>query len=72
MHGEIHITIFANDNTPYTSTKTIDDVIESLEQASMSLFNWFELKLLKGNADNFHFLTSTNHKKQWMWKTSMS
>ena len=39
MHGEIHITIFADDNTPCTSTKTIDDVIESLEQASMSLFN---------------------------------
>ena len=72
MHGEIHTAIFAHDNTPYTSTKTIDDVIESLEQASMSLFNWFELKLLKGNADNCHFLTSTNHKKQWMWKTSRS
>ena len=39
MHGEIHTAIFAHDNTPYTSTKTIDDVIESLEQASMSLFN---------------------------------
>ena len=46
---------------PYTSAKNIDDVIESLEQPSVSLFKWFELNLLKGNADKFHFLTSTDH-----------
>ena len=43
----------------HTSTKNTD-AIESLEQASISLFKWFELNLLKGNADKCHFLTSTD------------
>ena len=41
----------------YTSAKNIEDVMESVEQDLVSLFQWFELKLLKGNAYKFHFLT---------------
>ena len=72
MNGDIDITSFPDDNTPYTSAKNVDDVTESLEQTSMSLFKWFELNPLKVNAYNFDFLTSTDqevslklyHKKQ--------
>ena len=46
MHGDIDIANLADDNTPYTSATNIDD-IESLEQASVSLFKWFELNLLR-------------------------
>ena len=46
---------------PYTSAKNIDDVIESLKQPSVSPFKWLKLNLLKGNANKFHFLTSTDH-----------
>ena len=51
MHGDINIANFADDNMPYTSAKNINDIKESLEQASMSIFKWFELNLLKINAD---------------------
>ena len=51
---------FADDNTPYLSAKNVEDVIESLERASVSLFRWFENNLLKGNADKCHFLVSTS------------
>ena len=50
MHGDIDIANFADDNMPYTSAKNTD-VIELLQQASVSLFRWFELNLLKGNAN---------------------
>ena len=50
MHGDIDIANFADDNMPYTSAKNTD-VIESLQQASVSLFRWFELNLLKGNVN---------------------
>ena len=40
--------------------KNVEDVIESLERASVSLVRWFENNLLKGNADKFHFLVSTS------------
>ena len=60
MHGDIDTANFADDNTYYTTAKNIDDVIKSLEQVSASLFKWFELNLLKGNAGKCHFLTSTD------------
>lgn len=41
MHGDTDIANFADDNTPYTSAKNINDVIESLEQASLPPFKWF-------------------------------
>ena len=52
IHSDIDI---ADDNTPYHSAKNVEDVIESLERASVSLFRWFENNLLKGNADKYHF-----------------
>ena len=51
---------FADDNTPYLSAKNVDDVIESLERASVSLFRCFENNVLKGNVDKCHFLVSTS------------
>lgn len=50
MHGDTDIANFADEKTPCTSAKNTD-VIELLEQASVSLFKWFELNLLKSNAN---------------------
>ena len=49
-----------DDNTLYLSAKNVEDVIESLERASVSLVRWFENNLLKGNAGKCHFLVSTS------------
>ena len=62
IHSDIDIAKFADDNTPYLSAKNVEDVIESLEGASVSLFKWFENNLLKGNADKCHFLVSSSQK----------
>ena len=65
IHSDIDIANFADDNIfaynifAYLSAKNIEDVIESLERASVSLFRWFENNLLKGNDDKCHFLVST-------------
>ena len=45
MHEDIDIANSPDDNTPYTFAKNIVDVIESLKQASVSLFKSFELNL---------------------------
>ena len=63
IHRDIDIANFADDNTPYLSAENIEnieDVIESLERASVSLFRWFENNLFKGNTDKCHFLVSTS------------
>ena len=60
IHSDIDIANFADDNTPYLSAENVEDVIESIERASVSLFRWFENNLLKGNADKCHFLVSTS------------
>ena len=53
---------FTDDNTPFTSANNIDDLIDSLEKASSSLFKWFKDNLFKGNPDKCHLLVSTNEK----------
>ena len=60
IHSDIDIANFADDNTPYLSAKNVEDVIESLERASVSLFRWLENNLLKGNVDKCHFFVSTS------------
>ena len=41
IHSDNDIANFTDDNTPYLSAKNLEDVIESLERASVSLFRWF-------------------------------
>ena len=62
INSDIDIANFADANTPYLSAKNVEDVIESLDRASVSLSRWFENNLLKGNADKCHFLVSTSQK----------
>ena len=60
VHIVIDIANFADDNTTYLAVKNVENVIESLEQASAFLFRWYENNLLKGNADKCNFLVSTS------------
>ena len=39
---DVDIANFADDNTPFTSANNTDDLIDSLEKASSSLFKWFK------------------------------
>ena len=48
IHNYIDIANFEDDNTPYLSAENVENVMESLERASVSLFRWFENNLLKG------------------------
>ena len=53
---------FANDNTLYATANDIDSLVASLEEASKSLFTWFDNNLMKSNADKCRLLVSSNEK----------
>ena len=53
---------YADDNMPHATANDIDSLIASLEEASKSLFTWFDNNLMKSNADNCHLLVSSNEK----------
>lgn len=53
---------FSNNHTPYVYWFRCIQVIESLEQTSVSLFQWFEKNLVKGKADKCNFLASSSEK----------
>ena len=53
---------YVNANTPYATANDIDSLIASLEEASKSLFTWFDNNLMKSNADKCHLLVSSNEK----------
>ena len=51
---------YADDNAPYVSADTIDEVIERLETASGKLFKWFTDNRMKANQDKYHLIISKN------------
>ena len=55
--GEIDFASYADDNTPFVSGNRLDDVLDSLENASLKLFDWFSYNQMKPNPDKCHLLT---------------
>ena len=55
--NETDFAIYANDNTPYRTANTIDEVIQSLEHDSMMLFEWFSDNQMKANICQCHLIT---------------
>ena len=49
---------YADDNTPSLSSDRLDDVLNSLENASLKTFEWFSNNPMKANPDKRHLLTS--------------
>ena len=47
------------DNTPYRTANIIDEVIQSLEHASMMLFKWFSDNQKKANISKYYLLVNT-------------
>ena len=62
--NNIEFASYADDNTPYVSGETIDDVIHHLEITSISLFKWFSNNQMKVNPEKCHFLLSTKALKE--------
>ena len=51
-----------DENTPCATANDIDSLIALLEEASKSLFTWFDNNLMKSDADKCHLLVSSNEK----------
>lgn len=49
---------YADDNTPYEFSGSLEDVISKLEQDSLCLIQWFKNNYLKPNPDKWHLLLS--------------
>ena len=54
--SNINIASYADGNTPYIAADNIHDLIKSLEEASIALFQWFDNSFFKYNFDKFHLL----------------
>ena len=49
---------YADNNTPYVSGDSADDIIKSLEDDYINFFKWFLDNQIKGNSCKCHFVTS--------------
>ena len=49
---------YADDNTPYRTADTIEEIIKLLERDSMMLFKWFSDNQMKANISKYHFLVN--------------
>ena len=55
---ETDFSSYAVDNTPYAFGNSIDNVIKSFEDDSISSFKWFLDNQMKANSDKCHLITS--------------
>ena len=51
---------YADDNTPYVSGRNIEEVVASLEEVSVVIFQWFRDNQFQGNGSKCHVLLSTD------------
>ena len=49
---------YADDNTPYRTADTIEEIIKLLERDSMMLFKWFSDNQMKANISKCHLLVN--------------
>ena len=49
---------YADDNTPYRTEGTIEEIIKLLERDSMMLFKWFSDNQMKANISKYHLLVN--------------
>ena len=56
----IDISSYADDNVPYNTGNSIEEVIQKLENPAKTLFQWFRDNRMKANPDKCHFLCSSN------------
>ena len=57
---DIDFASYADGNTPYVSSDSIEDVTRTLENDSINLFKWFSDNMMKVNKDKCHFIVSSN------------
>ena len=57
---DIDFASYADGNTPYVSSDSIEDVTRILENDSFNLFKWFSDNMMKANKDKCHFIVSSN------------
>ena len=56
----IDIASYADGNKPYITGNSIEEVIQELENASKTLFQWFSDNQIKTNPDRCHFLCTSS------------
>ena len=56
--NEIDFANSVDDNTPFVSDDRLDDVLGSLKNASLKVFDWFSNSQTKTDPDKCHLLTS--------------
>ena len=54
--GEIDFVSYADDNTPFVSEATPENVVSSLESCPAGLFEWFSNNQMKANPEKCHLL----------------
>ena len=61
-YGKHSIASYPDDKTPYTIGNPTEEVIQKLENAAKTLFQWFSNNQMKANPDKCHFFCSSNSK----------
>lgn len=55
---------YVDDNTPYTTSEKIDDVVSTLEETVKVMFRWFTENQMKLSADKCHLILKVLNRRK--------
>ena len=64
--NDVEFASYADDKTPFSVGDDLNDAILKIQNASKTLFKWFNEKQVKANPDKCHFICSSSIKKSIM------
>ena len=64
--NDVEFASYADDNIPFFVGDDLNDVILKFQNASNSLFKWFNDNQMKANPDKCHFICSSSVKTSFM------
>ena len=66
MMNDVEFASYADNNTPFFVGDDLNDIILSLQNASKTLFKWFNDNQMKANPGKCHFICSSSVKTSIM------
>ena len=64
--NDVEFASYADDKTPFSVGDDLNDAILKIQNASKTLFKWFNEEQVKANPDKCHFICSSSMKKSIM------
>lgn len=59
LTGKLKIQNYADDNTPHSTEKNLNDLLDTLQNETTTILKWFPINEMKSNIDKYHLIVTS-------------